>query len=323
MRGFIVRSIVCSLAASACAVVGVVAPSSTLAAYPGANGRIAYSGHPGSGLAPYNIFSVLPDGSVQRRLTMSATDESDPSWSADGRRLAFVRGDHIFKMTDGGGAETKVTRGRAIDSSPAFTPGGGRIVFSRDNLPIAGPGHPRRVSIMMTDAAGGNTKRLVTGFIRAPAIAPSGKRIVFEGIPKGKPKMSYGLWTIRRDGSDLQRLTHPGASVYDETPDWSPNGRDVVFLRCGTDSSTHGCVGSLEVVAADGADRHPIRAVVGEAYPAYAPNGARIALTSGSDTCSGIFTVNTAGGEPHEVTHYCDPPAHGGFASAPSWQPLP
>jgi Tol biopolymer transport system component len=176
---------------------------------------------------------------------------------------------------------------------------------------------------MTTDAGGGDLKRLMTGFVRGPAIAPSGKRIVFEGIPTGKPKTSYGLWTIRRDGSHLQRLTRPAASVYDETPDWSPDGRDVAFLRCRTDASTHGCIGSLEVVAADGAHRHPIRAVVGEAYPAYAPNGARIALTSGSESCSGIFTVNTAGGDPREVTHYCDPPGHGGFASAPSWQPLP
>ena len=67
-----------------------ILPATAWATYPGANGRIAYAGYPGQHATDDDIFTILPNGSGVRQLTDDAVGESDPSWSADGRRLTYV-----------------------------------------------------------------------------------------------------------------------------------------------------------------------------------------------------------------------------------------
>jgi len=58
-------------------------PAVATAAYPGANGRIAFE-------QGGNIYSIRPDGSDRRQLTTDARSRS-PRWSPDGRLIAFNR----------------------------------------------------------------------------------------------------------------------------------------------------------------------------------------------------------------------------------------
>ena len=99
MRGFgsrrrLATALAAALAAVAVAPTGLVAH----AAFPGANGRIAFS----TGfLFPDNfelpartqIYTVGPDGTDQRRLTNVAEDHhaGAPDWSADGTRIVYQR----------------------------------------------------------------------------------------------------------------------------------------------------------------------------------------------------------------------------------------
>lgn len=119
--------------------------SAAVAAFPGGNGRIAYSGtafsDPGEPIEPPHIFTVLPDGSGKQQLTDAPIADFQPSWSADGRRLVFVRGGptgavQLFTMNADGSNQAKLAdisvREPCIDPcpSPAFSPSGRRIVYS-------------------------------------------------------------------------------------------------------------------------------------------------------------------------------------------------
>lgn len=87
------------------------------------------------------------------------------------------------------------------------------------------------------------------------------------------------IYTLRHDGSRLRRVTdaNTGSAV---TPDWSPDGRRIVFgvLPPGEDSSC-----TIEIMKADGSGLHRVAGSVRHrhcfANPAFAPNGHRIVAT--------------------------------------------
>jgi len=54
---------------------------------------------------------------------------TDPAWSPDGTRLAFVRGKHIFVASADGSNATQITDGPAADQTPSWSPDGKDIVF--------------------------------------------------------------------------------------------------------------------------------------------------------------------------------------------------
>ncbi len=168
---------------------------------------------------------------------------------------------------------------------------------------------------------GRDKRRIARDYATDPEYSPDGKRIVFAGSPNGRED---GIWTVRPDGSHLRRLTYPGGrGNYDQTPTWSPNGKHIVFLRCDT-GPTHGCEGDVYVMRPDGSDEHPLRRLDADYFPAFSPNGRRIALTDfQNETCTDVYTITLWGTKRREVTHNCPNPWEEAFAVDPSWQPVP
>jgi len=68
-------------------------------------------------------------------------------------------------------------------------------------------------------------ERHLTGLdgLLSPSWSPDGERLVFNGLRDGHSD----LYTIRRDGSDMRRLTHNRHASDD--PVWSPDGRYIAF----------------------------------------------------------------------------------------------
>jgi Tol biopolymer transport system component len=298
-----------------------LSPAISWAAYPGANGRIAYAGHPGpEGAEHSHIYTVLPSGAGLQQLTDSAISDGQPSWSADGKRLVFVRSGQVFTMTADGGNQTQVTHDNGIDTSPGFSPNGRRIVFAKDNDDAF------RIIIFKIRTDGTDKRRIVTGYVMSPSYSPDGRRIVFEGSPQGKSG-SPRIWTVHPNGSHLRRLTAPRPGRWDQSPEWSPDGQHIVFQRCYNDDY-HTCDGDLYLMRANGSYKHPIKPLTGNIPPAYSPAGDRIALTSYVGDyvyvwCTDIYTITPTGSDSQAVTDNCDDPYDGGYAGKPTWQPIP
>jgi len=220
--------------------------SSASAAWPGRNGPVVYIGlgpaPPGVAVsyvaAGLRTFDPDVPGSMTQ-LTEDHTDR-DPKVSPDGRRVVFSRTisrtlegstSGIFVVNVDGTGLTQVTAGGpggASDDEPTFYPSGNRIAFVRGSSEPEG--RPGLYSVRL-DGAG--LRRVFSGTtgIRAPAVSPGGRQIVFacRYLRDGFEINGEHICSIRPDGSRRRDLTRrfDGQPAFD--PDFSPSGRTIAF----------------------------------------------------------------------------------------------
>jgi Tol biopolymer transport system component len=306
-----IRGGLLSVVGAALALLGTAGTS--WAAFPGANGLIAYStGEIFTRSSTGEIFTISPAGGDPTRLTDNAIADTEPSWSADGRRLTFIRGSayygqnqNVWTMRADGSHQRQVTHGAAPESSPFFSPGGARIVMAR------GGGYTGNIVIVRAD--GTDPVRLTNHReARDPAFSPNGRRIVFAGAP-GKER-PLGIWVMRRDGTHKRLLRDNGNTYH---PDFDPDGSHIVFHRL-SNCISHGCDDSVILIRSNGRRKRVISDTAKE--PVFSPNGHRIAAVWFScdeltQTChSKLLTFDRDGTDGRVVTD---------SIRSPSWQPIP
>jgi dipeptidyl aminopeptidase/acylaminoacyl peptidase len=75
------------------------------------------------------LFTVSLRSGARTQLTASEKDVTDPQWSPDGRRIAYVRGEEIRILDIDGGRDVLVAGHPAGVSLPRWSPDGRRIAF--------------------------------------------------------------------------------------------------------------------------------------------------------------------------------------------------
>jgi hypothetical protein len=73
-------------------------------------------------------------GSAPMRLTQDEQDETDPSWSPDGTRLAYQGdrdGSAVYVINADGSGEKRLSPTPGLDVTPSWSPGGTKIIYAR------------------------------------------------------------------------------------------------------------------------------------------------------------------------------------------------
>ena len=231
---------------------------------------------PGQGL-----WSIPPLGGQPRQL-MDAGRR--PRFSADGRRLVFLRGTEIWIANADGSQPRRVLTAPSTDSV-ALSPNGQSIAFFQ-----TGGGPP---GDLWTVAASGGAARRLT-FDEAvgghPVWMPDGRTIVFPSARGG----SVTLWQIRADGGSPQPLTFGAGSDID--PDISVDGRTLVYTNVRTASRL--------VISnpTTGEEIELLERRTAAHGPTFSPTGDRIAFFQETDKGAHLFTVRTDGKELRQIT---------------------
>jgi Tol biopolymer transport system component len=286
------------------AVLVVASPAS--ATFPGRNGKIVFA----SAISGHNqIYVMEPDGSDVTQLTNGPADDRGPAWSADGKRIVFVRRpavkgatDDIWVMNADGTGQTQLTNTpSANDRSPHFSPDGDKIVFgSSDGV--------TDWEIYEMNVDGSNVRQLTHNTVDdlGPRFSPDGKKIVFSS---GNP--ASNIWVMDADGSNPRNLTNNPANEF--AGDFSPDGEKILFGRA---VSGIGSAYDVFVMNSDGSDQRDLTNAPGGDFGArFSPDGERIVFTSDRTGPNNVFVMNADGSDQTDITN------HAQSDLGPDWQP--
>ena len=154
---------------------------------------------------------------------------------------------HLYAINPNGTGRRELTRrGNAIE--PAWSPDGREIAFS-EGASLLG-------QLRLVSAKGRHARVVVPAPAGRPAFSPDGRRIAYEG--SGPTVRS--VWT---GDTARRRIITDG-----EEPDWSPNGRQIAFVR----------FGDIYTISPEGGSPTAVTHTGNAALPAWSPNGREIAF---------------------------------------------
>ena len=245
--------------------------------------RVAYVTVTGSATTnrQYRLQIADTDGFNPQSIISSREPVMSPSWSPDGRQIAYVSFENktaaIFVQTLATGEREKISELPGINGAPAWSPDGTQLAMT-----LSKDGNP---DIYVMSLGARNLRRITDHLAidTEPTWSRDGRSIVFTSDRGGKPQ----LYMVSAGGGEPKRITFEGD--YNARGVFSPDGKSLAMV--------HGNRGDYRIAVMD-LDSRQVRVVSKgplDESPGFAPNGSMILYASRSGGIGQLSAVSVDG----------------------------
>ncbi|HHB91753.1 MAG TPA: Tol-Pal system beta propeller repeat protein TolB [Thioploca sp.] len=175
----------------------------------------------------YQLYIADADGENPQLMLKSTEPILSPSWSPNGKHLAYVTYSRVKKSKRMSvyiqdirtGHRTRISAHKGINAAPAWSPDGRNLA-----LTLSKDGNPEIYLLSLADK---NLTRLTYNHVidTEPEWSPEGDYLVFTSDRSGTPQ----IYRMSLTGNDTRRLTFTGN--YNVRPRFSPDGKKLALLH--------------------------------------------------------------------------------------------
>ena len=246
--------------------------------------RIAYVTSSGLGRgARYALMVADADGWNPRTVVNSTEPLMSPSWSPDGRRLAYVSfegGNSAVWIQDiASGSREKLTSFRGINGAPSFSPDGGRLA-----LTLSKGGNP---DVYVMDLGSKQLTQVTNhfGIDTEPSWSPDGSSLYFTSDRGGRPQ----VYQVAASGGSATRVSFEGS--YNASPSVSFDGKKI--------ATAQGAGNVYRIALLDNSLGSPRWSMLSpgslDESPSFAPNGAMVLYAAREGRRGVLYAVSADG----------------------------
>ena len=238
-----------------------------------------------------DIHVMDSDGKHRSTVTTHDAEDTQPTWSPDGAKIAFVSNRNggniqIWVIDADGRNPIRLTDG-TWDNHPDWSPDGSQIAYQASRKKALNI-EKWNYEIYVMHADGSNKKPLTNhpAYDGHPCWSPDGRKIAFAS---NREEILMEIYVMDANGRNVRRITH---NFHDQEekfmPTWSPDGRRIAY------------VWNLQIYVMDSnGDNQRRLTEKGEGrYPTWSPDGGTIAYESweGFNSPHGIYTAGVRSG---------------------------